>query len=289
MSDPTRIYLPQRAITSIVPAAIPLNSLRALLHRVYFGYLFYRPELRYGQCLFRYASTGSSNDGSTFEAATPLADNGGDASNNSNTGLDVEQPSESEIIVSYPGDYDDADDALLTSARAYGDIDGDENNRDGDDLSSTMHRMLHDFVCAGMDANDAENTPCARRYAAKAASASSSTATIRRPTSAKRSGAAAAATTQIKQLQTLLDDDATVRVYRTIMLNMLEQWMRSSGTLRPLAGALSGASMRRVRRFADAMLDSAMRRVRDILMPGLYGCTQMYVVEFFWRALETWL
>lgn len=267
LSDPSLIYLPQTTLASIVPSSIPLNSMRSLIRRVYFTYHFYHPELRYGQCLFRYAGS-NGDDGSTFEATSPAA-----ADSSIISGLDSEA---SETITNYEPLPTDAQlPANLARANEANDYDNNVEPNLYTDLASTMRKLLHDFVCTGIDEDGAENTPCDRRTAADAE-------VKPRPIPVKRSMLE-------KQLQLINGDDATVRVYRTIILNMLEQWMRSSGLLRPLMSSMSGTSVRRVRRFADAVLEGAMRRMRDILMPGLYGCTQMYMVEVFWRTLETWM
>lgn len=121
-------------------------------------------------------------------------------------------------------------------------------------LAVTVQRMLHQFVCTEPTGGSA--------------------------------GAGAVDRCALAQRHALPADEATLRMYRTLALDMAERWMRSRRLLQPM---LNETGARRVRHMADAVLDGMLRGTRERLVPGLFGCSQHYVLELLWRAVETWL
>lgn len=237
LNDPASIYFQYPASTpyankQLTAAAQPLSSLRSVLRRAYFSYLYYYPEMRFGLCVMRYAS--NSDAEAVYEA--PSISQQGAATPDS--GLDNAE------IASTARNVDDKS-SLLPDAYST--------------LAVTLQRLLHQFVCTdnsdgdGGDDGVADKCALAKRHAQSAPPAV---------------------------------DDATLRLYKTLALNMAEQWMRSRRLLQP---ALSETGARRVRYMAEVVLDGMVRGMRERLVPGLYGCTQHYLLEMLWRSVETWL
>lgn len=234
LNDPASIYFqhgPMATRTATAAASVlPVSGLRSLLRRLYFGYLFYYPELRYGSCLVRYVQN-SADQLPSFEAWPP-------ATNTADTqGLDAE-PARVRRSRSAANET-----AAVASYAA---------------IAEQLQQMLHRFVCT--DAGKGVERACAQAHQS-------------------------ALTAPTRTLHAL--DDATIRLYKTLALNVAERWMQTSPLVRPVLGGAGGA--RRMRDIADVMLDGLVRGMREQLVPGLYGCTQQYFVEMLWRVVEQWL
>lgn len=261
LSDPSSIYLqPSASVLSstVQPSAIPLTSLRSVFRRAYFTYQFYYPEMRFGMCLMRFASR--ADDDAVFEQPTASAVTDGTDSG----GLDAMDGVTTAPII-------DATD-FAAAARSSDDNEVDAPNMYRD-LGVALQTVFRNFVCRPIDGDstgddDDANRRCAQQQTDLMAGV---VPDVVRPPSGTGL------------------DDASWRVYRTVLLNLAEQWLRSSRVLRPIVRSMSGNSLRRMRRFADVVVDGVVRRLREMLVPGLYGCTQQYLVEMMWRSVETWI
>lgn len=83
--------------------------------------------------------------------------------------------------------------------------------------------------------------------------------------------------------------DGSMDVYKVILLNLTEKWLRSIQMLRPLMVSISTVDLKMIGHYLTSVLDRNMELLSDLFMPGFYGCVQKYMNKLMWRILESWI
>lgn len=83
--------------------------------------------------------------------------------------------------------------------------------------------------------------------------------------------------------------DGSMDVYKVILLNITEKWLRSIKLLRPLMVSISSVDLKMVGHYLSSVMDRNFELLSNLFMPGLYGCAQRYMNKLMWRTLESWI
>lgn len=83
--------------------------------------------------------------------------------------------------------------------------------------------------------------------------------------------------------------DGSMDVYKVILLNVTEKWLRSLKLLKPVMVSISSVDLKMVGQYVTSVLDRNLELLSNLFMPGLYGCAQSYMNKLMWRILESWI